>query len=436
MKLFILILITALPLQADELIRGWWDIAPREYPDLAITPNELPDNENGLLHFKSFYEKVDECDDFFTLRNKIENGQGYSRVALNSFVSKYQADFDRTTKLISEKKFHSKLPASVAEYQPSSMSAIAYSNFLALRVHNSINQREITHAINDLEIQIQLVRKLMLTNCALVDLLVAEAMYQSLHRSILAVLVADLSNSELERLKLMTVSNSTLAKSLQSAIQSEFNFQKLAISDLYTGKLVYSDLVKFTELLSGESQTLSHLDRMIDAKVHAFLLLSFQPNKTIEIAAKNQRLASHSIKLPLSQVDDSNLPSALTFSPANYFGQKLIRMSYSPIAKQYEKSKAAFQLRGAISPTVIALKSYTFDNGHLPETLKSLVPDYLDSIPSDPFSGAPLLYSKEMKLLWSIGNDFKNTNGVSSNRDSSPFDNLRNLDEPHLVIPF
>lgn len=51
----------------------------------------------------------------------------------------------------------------------------------------------------------------------------------------------------------------------------------------------------------------------------------------------------------------------------------------------------------------LALKQYKMENGLLPETLDALVPQYMESVPLDPFDHKPLCYSAEKGIIYSVG---------------------------------
>lgn len=58
--------------------------------------------------------------------------------------------------------------------------------------------------------------------------------------------------------------------------------------------------------------------------------------------------------------------------------------------------------------TAIALKRYQLKHGQFPETLASLIPEFLPAELLDPMSGKPFLYRRESAddfLLYSVGND-------------------------------
>jgi hypothetical protein len=63
---------------------------------------------------------------------------------------------------------------------------------------------------------------------------------------------------------------------------------------------------------------------------------------------------------------------------------------------------------------VCALKDYQLVHGDVPEHLSNLVPDFLPSIPIDPFDGKTLRYRREGTewVIWSVGPDLKDDNAA------------------------
>ena len=64
-----------------------------------------------------------------------------------------------------------------------------------------------------------------------------------------------------------------------------------------------------------------------------------------------------------------------------------------------------------VAQTLIALRAYDAAHGELPVTLAELVPAYLPQVPADGFDGAQLRYSRERKLVWSVGDDLRDDGG-------------------------
>jgi hypothetical protein len=70
--------------------------------------------------------------------------------------------------------------------------------------------------------------------------------------------------------------------------------------------------------------------------------------------------------------------------------------------EMYEVRMKSLQLR-------IALSHHQREHGELPDSLDVLVADgWFAAVPSDPYDGNPFRYSREHRLIWSVGSDGKN----------------------------
>ncbi len=66
--------------------------------------------------------------------------------------------------------------------------------------------------------------------------------------------------------------------------------------------------------------------------------------------------------------------------------------------------------------TALAVEQYRLKhNDQVPANLEDLVPDFLESIPEDPFSGSPVKYRKRERgfVIYSVGADLKDNQGLS-----------------------
>jgi hypothetical protein len=68
--------------------------------------------------------------------------------------------------------------------------------------------------------------------------------------------------------------------------------------------------------------------------------------------------------------------------------------------------------------TEVALRCYREDHGRAPGSLDALLPEYLKSIPDDPFNGKALVYLAQGTnwLIYSIGWDGKDDGGKPASR--------------------
>ena len=77
-----------------------------------------------------------------------------------------------------------------------------------------------------------------------------------------------------------------------------------------------------------------------------------------------------------------------------------------------------------LTVTILALELYKRENGQYPESLNSLVPEYLQAVPSDPFTTKPLIYRKEGNkyILYSCGVDMDDDGGEITYTNKIPKD--------------
>ncbi len=106
------------------------------------------------------------------------------------------------------------------------------------------------------------------------------------------------------------------------------------------------------------------------------------------------------------------------------------------------KRAVLLRLNALFTATHIALECYRETHGRLPARLDDLVPRYLDAVPVDPYDGEPLRYSAEKGIVYSVGEDFKDSGGsvgaggavgaVGDGRDG--WDGRNNSNEPTLRL--
>lgn len=95
-------------------------------------------------------------------------------------------------------------------------------------------------------------------------------------------------------------------------------------------------------------------------------------------------------------------------APNRPMQRNLMAMTLAAISGTRKKVIQA-ELNLTASEVVCALKAYELTHDKPPEQLADLVPDFLPSIPIDPFDGKPLRYRREGKewVIWSVGSDLK-----------------------------
>ncbi|MCK5306408.1 MAG: hypothetical protein KAJ66_04675 [Candidatus Omnitrophica bacterium] len=65
----------------------------------------------------------------------------------------------------------------------------------------------------------------------------------------------------------------------------------------------------------------------------------------------------------------------------------------------------------------IALKAHKDNHGQLPNSLDELVPAYFDRVPTDPYDGQPIRYSKKDKIIYCVGENLED-DGVDESEEN------------------
>lgn len=143
--------------------------------------------------------------------------------------------------------------------------------------------------------------------------------------------------------------------------------------------------------------------------------LFFKPNETVALFATALRQLKDEVKAPLAHTSDvrlKNAPSSDSALQPNAEGQAY----FTRRMKAYTAMPALLGLaraRGNLVITLFAIRRCITEKKTVPVSLEQLRSfGYLLDIPPDPYTGAPIQYSLQRGLLWSVGNDLKSANGV------------------------
>ncbi|KPK61883.1 MAG: hypothetical protein AMK73_07440 [Planctomycetes bacterium SM23_32] len=156
----------------------------------------------------------------------------------------------------------------------------------------------------------------------------------------------------------------------------------------------------------------------------------FQPNRTKRALAATFRAIIANAPLSFAQRDFSGVASGsdpvlvgrrirALDNPAswiipnrpNMLGRALIAVLTPDYARIHEE-KCVENVRVGATRALLALKAYKLEHGELPDSLDALVPDYVNAVPSDDFDGEPLRYSREKRVVYSVGRDLVDDGGV------------------------
>ena len=93
---------------------------------------------------------------------------------------------------------------------------------------------------------------------------------------------------------------------------------------------------------------------------------------------------------------------------------RILLRTFAPAFKSLIKVDLRNLAELRTAQAAIAIQRYRLAKGELPDQLKDLVPDYLDSVPTDPFDGKELRYKKLDTgfVVYSIGEDLRDNGGI------------------------
>lgn len=138
--------------------------------------------------------------------------------------------------------------------------------------------------------------------------------------------------------------------------------------------------------------------------VAARSLYIYQPVRTRALYAERfHGLVEEAGKPCLQARPASHEPVPVDARP-NTLGRVLFNYEFPRYEKLYDR-RCAQDFRVAALVAGAALAAYRRDHKRWPAALGELVPGYLASVPADPFTGAPLLYSPDTGEVHSAGKD-------------------------------
>lgn len=159
----------------------------------------------------------------------------------------------------------------------------------------------------------------------------------------------------------------------------------------------------------------------------------FQPETTKELVREYHSLILHVSERPMVEVPGrewlttrigQESDTVRFFLRGNLVGRMLAEL-FLPMSNIVLDRKAREDTQIRVLAVLMSLKAYQLDHKELPPSLQELVPDYLSAVPTDPFDGKPLRYSRERMVVYSVGSDFKDSDGKDTTSRGPGFDPTR-----------
>jgi len=117
---------------------------------------------------------------------------------------------------------------------------------------------------------------------------------------------------------------------------------------------------------------------------------------------------------PAYSSEVNNPPSWLTIFKPNGLGEVTFLADDIQVLDVYFNRRCANNFHVNATKLVIAIKRYENANSKNIESLSQLLPDFINQLPVDPFSGKGIVFNSKKRYLYSYGANFNDDGGASS----------------------
>lgn len=277
-------------------------------------------------------------------------------------------------------------------------------------------------------------------NEALKSLRVAQKIEDSQALSINYLLACSLKNIGLNTLRRIVSSADLSSEDLIKYTQQLENFSENRQWIITAFKIEYRNVVGAIDLaMAGDPEYLGYVPKESKWLAKRFNnSFYFQPNKTKKLFADYARVAIANVEKPCGLIEETRkdlfyagneMPSEIRLIFTENLVGKLLSDIMAVSSSALYKKSCQTDLALSATRVLFAIKAYKLDKKDYPEALIELVPEYFSTIPKDPFSGGNIKYSKERKIIYSVGQDLVDSGG-------SQGDDWQKMEDPTFVIEF
>jgi len=140
-----------------------------------------------------------------------------------------------------------------------------------------------------------------------------------------------------------------------------------------------------------------------------------------ESAPERARLAKEA---EMSEADVRSIPSWLR---PNGIGRFILAEALS-VGDPGAKAKCEANVHVSAIRLQISILAFKKAKGKWPDRLDDLVPEFIEAVPSDDFDGKPIRWSKEKRVVYSVGPDLADDGGDETDAKGGPRDIVYHLD--------
>lgn len=405
-SIFILIILVALFPRILNLFTK--DIASINDSDLSLRIISVSDEKNAYFDLIKIEEVVYEPEGKTKeIKDMIDNKMWNEELAKEIIFNNQEA-FDFFSVAVRKPNYQYPLLADPKNINsrmilPSLNSWRIISGYSSIKALYLSKQEKKKEAIEEALSSVYVAQKMQESQVSLIEYLVAMDMKKRGFKTIQSIITSsNLNNSELKKYALDMDQFYKNEDGLIAIIKCEYHIRSLTIDALANGD---------TEMFPSFTEEESHgISKKLNNNYY------FRPNKTKDLFASYARKNIENTNKFYNNIENIDIqtqaPSSFIeiYLSENIIGKTLYDITATGLSSMNTKKCNEDSLVSA-TQTMIAMKAYKNDNGDLPNSLEQLVPDYLSSVPLDYFDGNSLRYSKEDKILYSIGKNLKDNGG-------------------------
>lgn len=401
------------------------DAPPPDVSDLAFEPVVVADEENLYLALVKRAEALktapiirdDEPDDppppvpegevaqeesggsynpdKPTLREKLLKGESWTPERIARWGPALDQLVEECREIMKLEKAQAGMPTSLEDIVPVG----AFREFatqLSLAAWARFSTGRQMEAVDASLLSLEMGQRLVNARGVLIDYLVGLAV-QSISRRTLQSLAAhaDINSDALRHLLMGLHKTPNGADEITHVMRNEFRWMHLCLANLEP-KHVANVKMEFDFLA-------------VVAKTRVLFPFVYKPNQTVGLYAETVRAHLRSHDLPLATRKALPPPASEEWlgpreflRPANLQGRVLLQMISPSYQSFFTNRQMGFSQHSALT-VFVALRLYHREHDALPATLDELVPEYLPAVPLDYIDRMPIRYSRDFRVVWSVG---------------------------------
>ncbi len=405
------------------------DIAPINDSDLQLQKISVADSDNAYFDLIKLSSVIYEPKDKSQTILDMVAGNAWDDQIAEDIVSKNSQAFAYFVEAARKPKFQDPASANPENITPNMVLPAMNSwrrmaQFSAIRAMYLARQGKDKEALDEVLNSVSIGQKIQESQAPLVEYFIAIAMKGVGLETVQKIIPSSkLTSAELKQYAQGLDKFYKNEDGLIMSFKGEYHFQSWVIDSIVSG-----DTEALKSVVGEEESQNPEIAKKIKDNYY------FQPNKTKLLFAEYARANIKSANQSCGEIKATEVKPLAPTNPAKLYTEEnaigkilhdIIAASFSGVSTK----KCQEDLLVGATQAMIAIKAFKNDTNNYPSSLNELIPNYLSSVPQDPFDGKPLKYSVTKKILYSVGEDLKDSGGSTG-------DDWRKMADPTFVLNF